>query len=258
MNMAYRLEPIVDLLTGEVVGQELLAGEKFCPAWSESQWRDWYVFLEREIPQLLLDSSDGRSCRVQPLQGLLFVNLDGHQLLDTCIASSVRSLRGHADRIVVEWTEQRFHDTQLVDVLAKLNFLKGMGFRIAIDDIGAGVGVDGLGRAGAVKSSYCKIDGKYFQAIRDRGPEYLRGLCQHLSHDGARVIVEWVETEADYRLALAAGAHLGQGHLWTHAGGAGDDLAGGSLGIAPGMDGGGDGFANAKNAKNAKTANGED
>ena len=205
-NMKYRLEPIVDLLTGDVVGQELLAGEKACPTWSEAEWRDWYAFLAEEIPLLLPD-----------LHGLLFLNLDGHQLLDSHISGHVRSLRGHSRRIVVEWTEHRFHDEKLVDVMAKLNFLKGLGFRIAIDDIGAGSGVDGLGRAGAVKASFCKIDGPYFQTIRDKGPESLRGLCQHLSHNGARVVVEWVETEEDYRLALAAGAHLGQGYFWSKA-----------------------------------------
>lgn len=203
--MKYRLEPIVDLLTGEIVGQELLAGETACPTWNETEWRDWYAYLVKEIPLLLPD-----------LQGLLFINLDGRQLLDWHVAGSLRSLRRNAEKIVIEWTEQRFHDAQLVDVLAKISFLKGLGFRIAIDDIGAGIGVDGLGRAGAVKAHFCKIDGPYFQTIRDRGPEYLRGLCQHLSHGGARVVVEWVETEEDYRLALAAGAHLGQGHFWTH------------------------------------------
>lgn len=204
--MKYRLEPIVDLLTGDVVGQELLAGRDCCPTWNDVEWRDWYAFLAKEIPLLLPD-----------LSGLLFLNLDGHQLLDGHISGSIRSLRDHASRIVIEWTEQRFHDEQLVDVLAKLNFLKGLGFSLAIDDIGAGTGVDGLGRAGAVKAHFCKIDGPYFQAIRNKGPEYLRDLCRHLSHGGSRVIVEWVETEADYRLALAAGAHLGQGYLWTKA-----------------------------------------
>lgn len=219
--MKYRLEPIVDLLTGDVIGQELLAGESYCPHWNESEWRDWYAFLEKEVPTLLPDLPD--------LPGLLFLNLDGYQLLDSQIAGSIRSLRDHARRIVIEWTEQRFHDEKLVDVLAKINFLKGIGFRLAIDDIGAGSGMDGLGRAGAVKANFCKIDGPYFQTIRDRGPEYLQGLCQHLSHGGARVIVEWIETEGDYRLALAAGAHLGQGYLWTHAGHASGSPAGGSL-----------------------------
>ena len=205
--MKYRLEPIVDLLTGDVVGQELLAGETHCPDWSEAEWREWYAFLAEEIPLLMPD-----------LHGLLFLNLDGRQLLDWHVSGSVRSLRDHARRIVIEWTEQHFHDEKLVDVQAKLNFLKGIGFRIAIDDIGARAGADGLGRTGAVKASFCKIDGPYFQAIRDKGPDYLRGLCQHLSHGGARVVVEWVETEEDCRLALAAGAHLGQGWFWTNKG----------------------------------------
>ncbi|OCX70586.1 EAL domain-containing protein [Acidithiobacillus thiooxidans] len=202
--MKYRLELIVDLLTGKPVGYELLAGDKCCPDWDEQAWRDWYGFLAREIPALLPD-----------LSGLLFLNLDGQQLLDPHISRSVRALREQAGRIVIEWTEQSFHDEKLVDVLAKLNFFKRLGFRIAIDDIGAGGGVDGLGRAGSIKASFCKIDGPYFQSVRDKGPEYLRGLCQHLSHNGARVVVEWVEDDADYRLALAAGAHLGQGWFWT-------------------------------------------
>jgi len=195
----------VDLITGDIVGRELLAGEASCPDWSEAEWREWYAFLASEIPLLMPE-----------LQGLLFVNLDGHRLLDWHTNGSIRALRDFARRIVIEWTEQRFHDDKLVDVMAKFNFLKGLGFRIAIDDIGADVGVDGLGRAGAVKATFCKIDGPYFQAIREKGPDYLRGLCQHLSHGGARVIVEWVETEEDCRLALAAGAHLGQGWYWTH------------------------------------------
>jgi EAL domain-containing protein (putative c-di-GMP-specific phosphodiesterase class I) len=227
-NVKYRLEPIVDLLTGDVVGQELLAGEKACPTWSEAEWRKWYAFLAEEIPLLLPDlhpcrgqPGDALSAALAPEalsgKGLLFLNLDGHQLLDGHISGSIRSLRDYASRIVIEWTEQRFHDEQLVDVLAKLNFLKGLGFHLAIDDIGAGTGVDGLGRAGAVKAHFCKIDGPYFQAVRNKGPEHLRDLCRHLSHGGARVVVEWVETEADYRLALAAGAHLGQGYFWTGA-----------------------------------------
>ena len=201
---AYRLEPIVDLITGEVVGRELLAGKQCCPSWNDSEWRDWYTFLSGAIPSLL-DSH-------APF--LLFLNLDGHQLLDPHISDSVRSLRDSARRIVIEWTEHHFHDARLVDIMAALNSLKACGFHIAIDDIGAGTGVDGLGRAGVVKAGFCKIDGPYFQGVRNRGPEYLRGLCQHLSHGGARVIVEWVETEDDYRLALASGAHLGQGRYW--------------------------------------------
>lgn len=205
MTYPYRLEPIVDLLSGTIIGHELLAGKDKCPVWGITEWRNWYVFLENEVPLLL-----------SRIESFLFVNMDGDQLLDAEMMGSICSFRDYAHRVVIEWTEQRFHDEGLIDVMAKLNFLKGLGFQVAIDDIGAGAGVDGLGRAGAVKAHFCKIDGPYFQAVRDRGPEYLRDLCRHLSHNDAKVIVEWVETEADYRLALAAGAHLGQGYLWKH------------------------------------------
>jgi EAL domain-containing protein (putative c-di-GMP-specific phosphodiesterase class I) len=202
--MKYRLEPIVDLITGKVIGQELLAGAQYCPIWSEAEWRDWYAFLSKEIPLFLPD-----------LQGLLFVNLSGRQMLDPHIDESIGSLRDFSDKIVIEWTEHFIDDEKTSGVDDKLKSLREMGFQIAIDDIGARSGTDGVGRFGAIGASFCKIDGAYFQKIRERGPEYLRDLCRHLSYGGAKVVVEWVETETDYRMALSAGAHLGQGYYWN-------------------------------------------
>lgn len=200
---AYRLEPIINLATGRTIGHELLAGATACPTWTDQEWRRWYDFLSQEIPEL--------SSR---MDGLIFVNLSGRQLLDSHISRSIRALREIAPRIVIEWVEQHFHEEQFIDVLVKLNFLKGLGFVVAIDDIGASVGVDGLGRAGAIKAGFCKIDGSYFQNLRGQGPDALRGLFQHLSHGGSRIIVEWIETEEDKHVATAAGAHFGQGFLW--------------------------------------------
>lgn len=203
----YRLEAIVDLHSNKAVGHELLAGARSCPDWREPEWRDWYAFLAQEIPQLL-----------PALPGPLFLNLDGHQALDPHIRHCIHSLSDYADRLVIEWTERRYHEKSLTDVLAEFGLLSEKGFRIAIDDVGAVDGVDGIGRAGALRSSSCKIDGPYFQKAREKGPRFLQGLCQHLSQDGALVVVEWVETEDDYRLALASGAHLGQGWFWTKGG----------------------------------------
>lgn len=200
----YRIEPIVDLLSGEAIGQELLAGNAACPKWNESEWRDWYQFLAREIPVLLSN-----------LSGFIFLNLHGHQFLDEQISDSMESLHPFSDRIVLEWTECQHKEEKLSAITDKVHHFKNIGFLIAIDDIGSGGGVDGLGRAMAVNASFCKIDGPYFQTIRNKGPEYFRGLCHHLSYHGARVIVEWIETEADYRLALSAGAKYGQGWFWN-------------------------------------------
>lgn len=205
-EFAYRLEPIVDLHTEKPVAHELLAGEAQCPEWGEVLWRRWHTFLISEIPRLL-DS----------MEGLLFINLDGQQILDEHIHDTVQAISCFSPRIVLEWTEQRFMDAHFNRIVARLETYREMGFRVAIDDIGSIGGIDGLGRAGAIHADFCKIDRKYFQEVRSKGPEYLQGLCQHLARNGAMVIVEWVETKTDHRLALASGSHLGQGRLWKHA-----------------------------------------
>ncbi|WP_215842078.1 EAL domain-containing protein [Acidithiobacillus montserratensis] len=196
----YRLEPIVNLSTGEAIGNELLAGKTTCPQWTPKEWELWYGWLSVEIPKILASTP-----------GLLFFNLSGEQILNHNILRSVRQLRDYADRIIIEWTEQDFLHERFVDVIVKLNFLKGMGFGLAIDDVASQDGVDGLGRAGAIKHRFCKIDGAYFQRAREYGPDFLRGLCQHLSMHETQVIAEWIETEEDYRIAQDGGAHLGQG-----------------------------------------------
>lgn len=206
IEKAYRLEPIIDLSIGQPIGHELLAGATACPTWTEPEWRDWYAHLSEEIPRL-----------AKKVDGLIFLNISGDQLLDSHISRSLRALREFAPRIVFEWIEQSFHEASLIQVLVKLNFLRGLGFAVAIDDIGASHGVDGLGRAGIVKAEFCKIDGQYFQARRGLGPDSLRGLIQHLSHGGSRIIIEWIETEDDLYLATEAGAHLGQGFLWSRS-----------------------------------------
>lgn len=204
IEKAYRLEPIINLSTGQPIGHELLAGATACPIWTDPEWRDWYAHLSEEIPQI-----------AKKVDGLIFLNISGNQLLDSHISRSLRALREYAPRIVLEWIEQHFHDDALIDVLVKLSFMKNLGFSLAIDDIGAYHGVDGLGRAGAIKAEFCKIDGNYFQNLRGRGPDSLRGLIQHLSRGGSRIIIEWIETEADLHLATQADAHFGQGYFWS-------------------------------------------
>lgn len=202
----FRLEPLVELVSGRVVGHELLAGESNCPTYDMSSWRRFYHFLENEIPDIL-----------QQNKGLLFVNLDGMQMLDPEIDTSVMNLKSHAERLVLEWTEQHFHSDHFIAVLAKIAFFKSQGFQIAVDDIGAGI--DGMGRAHSCRPHFGKIDGQILARARKSNDEqrhlYIRGMVDSLRSHGARVIVEWIESPQDRDIALAAGADLGQGYLWT-------------------------------------------
>lgn len=202
----YRLEPLVHLISGQVIGYELLAGDSGCPPCEMPIWRQFYAFLENEIPDILSQK-----------EGLLFVNFDGLQVLDQKISNSILNLKPFADRLVLEWTEQHFHSDHFIDVLAKIASLKSNGFQIAVDDIGAGI--DGMGRAHSCRPHFGKIDGQILKRASksEDGQKHLfiRGMVDSLRSHGARVIVEWIETPEDRDIALAAGADYGQGYLWT-------------------------------------------
>nr|WP_226840606.1 EAL domain-containing protein [Acidithiobacillus ferruginosus] len=189
-------------MTGHVIGHELLAGNASCPNWTLEEWRKWYVLLSVQLLAELLET----------LEGLFFVNVTSDQLLDDVIWPSL--VHESHPRIVIEWVEQAGQVEGVhKEAARRLHHLRDLGCQIAIDDIGAGE--DGLGRTRIINPQFCKVDGALFQQCRVRGPEYLRGICHHLSLGGARVVIEWVESEADMRLALSAGAHLGQGYFWT-------------------------------------------
>lgn len=203
----YRLEPIVDLLTGDAIGHELLAGAQSCPFMDLDGWRAFYRFLESEVPVIL-----------SRIPGLLFINVDGAQMLDPEIGQSLSSLDRFGQRLALEWTEQSFHDDMMPDVLAKIAQLKSAGFLLAVDDIGAGV--DGMGRAHSCRPHFGKIDGQMLRRARNEQEGrhlFMRGMADSLKSHGIKVIVEWIETEDDRHIAIAAGAHYGQGYLWTRA-----------------------------------------
>ncbi len=206
--MKYRLEPIVDLLDDTIIGQEILAGKEYCPIWEIVEWRRWYSFLEKEIPKILSKYPESS----------LFVNVDSEQLLDKSIFSSFVNLASHSDRIILEWTEKQSSSLSNDELRAVVDSLGHLGFAVAIDDIGSVNGIDGLGRSISIPAKFHKIDGQYFHTIKNNGPDHLRGLCHHLSHNGSKVIMEWIETEKDYRLALASGATYGQGRYWSKHG----------------------------------------
>jgi EAL domain-containing protein (putative c-di-GMP-specific phosphodiesterase class I) len=204
----YRLEPLVDLISGKVIGHELLAGENGCPSYDMPTWRNFYRFLESEVQDIL-----------QKTPGLLFINLDGMQMLDSGIEQSILHLKPFAERLVLEWTEQHFQSDHFIDMLTRIAFFKLEGFQIAVDDIGAGM--DGMGRAHSCQPHFGKIDGQMLERARKSEDSqkhlFIRGMADSLRSLGARVIVEWIESQEDRDIALAAGADYGQGYLWTRA-----------------------------------------
>lgn len=203
----YRLEPLVRLSDHAVIGHELLAGEKSCPAFDEDGWRNFYHFLVEEI-HLILDRH----------KGLLFFNISGGQLIDPVILQYLQQYPADSGRLVLEWTEQSFHDSEMPGILASIAKAKKMGYKIAVDDIGTGV--DGMGRAIACKPHFGKFDGQILMHARKAESNhhlFMRGMADALKAHGVTVIAEFIENESDRHIAVAAGVDIGQGYLWTNA-----------------------------------------
>lgn len=157
--------------------------------------------------------SVARDAEAVPPGALLFVNLHGLDLHDEELFGEANPLRPFASRIVLEITERAALDG-VADATARIAMLRKLGFRIALDDLGAGYA--GLGSLAALEPDVVKLD---MGLVRDvhHDPRRLRivaaisALCREL---GSLIVAEGIETEAE-RDALRPHADLLQGYLYA-------------------------------------------
>jgi EAL domain-containing protein (putative c-di-GMP-specific phosphodiesterase class I) len=148
---------------------------------------------------------------------LAFVNLHANDLLDEQLLSPEAPLSQHARRVVLELTERASLDG-IDDVHARIARLRELGYRIAIDDMGAGYA--GLASILQLKPEIMKLD---MALIRDVDVDVTRQkliaamvtLCKEMDIE---VIAEGVETPAERDTLARLGADLMQGYLFAKPG----------------------------------------
>jgi len=149
-----------------------------------------------------------------PQHLLCFVNLHALDLEDPQLLDPQDALRPLARRVVLEITERsRLGD--LRDVQRRIGELRSLGYRVAIDDIGAGY--SGLTSFVLLEPDLVKIDMSLVRGIdqaplKQRVVQNLGSLCRDVGLD---VIVEGVETPAECRKLLELGFDLFQGYLFA-------------------------------------------
>jgi EAL domain-containing protein (putative c-di-GMP-specific phosphodiesterase class I) len=142
----------------------------------------------------------------------LFVNLHPEDLTDIELVAEEAPLTRIASRVILEVTERALlvSSPGLVTRLARL---RELGFRIAIDDLGAGY--SGLTSFTQLTPEVVKIDmslirGVEVSSLKQRTISALCNLC----HDvGCVVVGEGVETIAERDCLSALGCDLLQGYL---------------------------------------------
>ncbi len=144
----------------------------------------------------------------------LFVNLHTRDLLDETLYDPHSELSRWASRVVLEITERATID-DVDDIAERMARLRRLGFRIAIDDIGAGY--SGLNCFATIRPDLVKLDitlvrGINADPVRRRLVSLLIELCDDL---GIAVVGEGVETLAERDTLVALGLDLLQGYLFA-------------------------------------------
>jgi EAL domain-containing protein (putative c-di-GMP-specific phosphodiesterase class I) len=148
---------------------------------------------------------------------LLFVNLHTRDLLDATLYEPASPLTKIASRVVLEVTERSTID-DVKDIQTRVAALRRLGFRIAIDDLGAGYA--GLSSFAALEPDIVKLDmslvrNVHQSEIRQRLVVSMASVCKEMN---MRVVAEGVELREELAVVREAGCDLLQGYLFARPG----------------------------------------
>jgi EAL domain-containing protein (putative c-di-GMP-specific phosphodiesterase class I)/ActR/RegA family two-component response regulator len=143
----------------------------------------------------------------------VFVNLHSRELADEALFTPGQGLSRHAASVVLEITERASLEG-IPDVRARVGALRRLGYRIAVDDLGAGYA--GLTTFAALEPDIVKLDmalvrGVDREAIKRR---LISSMVAVSKESSVLVVAEGVETEAEAQVLGDLGCDLLQGFLY--------------------------------------------
>jgi EAL domain-containing protein (putative c-di-GMP-specific phosphodiesterase class I) len=153
-----------------------------------------------------------------------FVNVHAKELADDALLLPDAPLSRHARSVVLEITERQSIEG-VPDVRERIKALRALGYRLAIDDLGAGYA--GLTSFTALEPNVVKLDmalvrGCDGEPMKQQLIRSMTSLCREL---GALVVAEGIETQAERDTVAGLGCDLLQGFLLGRPGEAADVVA---------------------------------
>ena len=170
----------------------------------------------RELGRMIRDRVASKVSDL-PSPGLLFVNVHALELEDETLYAGSQPLSAFASRVILEITE-RAPLERINDVSSRVAQLRTMGYRIAVDDLGAGYA--GLTSFAQLEPEVVKVDMSLIRGL-DRSPTKQKlvhsivGLCRGL---GIQMIAEGIETVEERDTLVGLGGDLCQGYLFARPG----------------------------------------
>jgi EAL domain-containing protein (putative c-di-GMP-specific phosphodiesterase class I) len=170
----------------------------------------------RELGRIIRDRVAQTLVEV-PVDGEIFVNVHALELDDDSLFALSSPLSAFAKRVVLEITERAPLD-KIKDANGRVAQLRAMGYRIAVDDLGAGYA--GLTSFAQLEPEVVKVDMSLIRGL-DQSPtkqKLLRsivGLCRDLE---IKMIAEGIETIEERDTLVRLGGDLCQGYLFARPG----------------------------------------
>lgn len=212
--MAY--QPVVWAQTGDLFGCEALLRTADPDVAGAGAFLDVAERLDR-IPELGHQVRERIAADLAGVPGVVLVNVHPLELEDRELGGESDPLSLFADRVVLEVTERASLDG-VSDLREKGRSLRKRGFRLAVDDLGAGYSA--LSTFASLEPDMVKIDMSLVRDV-DRHPTRrklvasISDLCRDL---GILVVAEGVETEAERDVLLELRCDLLQGYLIARPG----------------------------------------
>lgn len=147
-------------------------------------------------------------------KSLIFVNLHPEDLQDEDLFREDAPLSGFAKQVVLEATERASLE-HMLDVSHRVARLRSLGYRVAVDDIGAGYA--GLNSIAHLEPEFMKIDMALIRGInadvtRQKVVGAMVRLCREMD---AMVVAEGIETAAERDSVAELGCDLLQGFFFA-------------------------------------------
>jgi EAL domain-containing protein (putative c-di-GMP-specific phosphodiesterase class I) len=156
-----------------------------------------------------------RAAAVPPPDGAkLYINLHASDLNDEALYLSDTPLARLGDRVVLEVTERATLDG-VRDLPARVAKLRGLGFGIAIDDLG--VGYSGLASFARLAPTVAKLDMSLIRSVHAdfTKQKIVRSMARLCTELGIVIICEGVETKEERDTLAELGCDVMQGYLFA-------------------------------------------
>jgi EAL domain-containing protein (putative c-di-GMP-specific phosphodiesterase class I) len=156
----------------------------------------------------------GHALPQMPADALAFVNLHPDDLLDSDLYDTAAPLSAQAGRVVLEVTERASLDG-VHDLVERTAQLRRMGYRIAVDDLGAGYA--GLSSLARLEPEYIKLDMSlvrdvHLYPVKKQLVESMTDLARSL---GVGAVAEGVECVEELEVLLKCGLDSFQGYYFA-------------------------------------------